>query len=641
MDAQMASTSNTSKSLEQALKDHFGFETFRTGQREIVEAVLAGTDVLAVMPTGAGKSLCYQLPACMIDGTALVVSPLVALMKDQLDALLGFGVAATLINSSISYAERKDRIRSMVDGAYDLVYIAPERFRNDRFRQALSEVDIGLLAVDEAHCISQWGHDFRPDYLTLGDIRDELGDPVTMALTATATTLVQRDILEQLQMGEADVVVSGFERPNLLYEVVETIGHEEKVGRIEKLLNFRRGESVVVYCATRRQVDDVSRSLKSRGWLASSYHAGLSDRQRAQIQDAFMAGDLPVLVATNAFGMGVDKADVRAIVHYNIPGSLEAYYQEAGRAGRDGEPAECVVLFNSRDAGIHEFFVENSFPKKEIVERVWLLLFKRGVDRHEIGADKICDHLNRAGQSRRINSWAVQTSLKLLEEGGHISSGNDHGYAWIEVLDRARLRDLRVDWDKLESQRKLGLRQLDDVETYATGRGCRQTYLLNYFNSRPSYDGGCGHCDTCCGRPQYLDKQSGDKKYADKKYAGTPGDDSAETVVRKLLSGVARACGSGRNNATPMRVAAMLRGSSSVELKRRGLSELSTYGVLDSMNQQDLFDLVDACREQGLVQTAGGHRIDLSEAGVEVMKGDARVPVGLERHLERRLLEDS
>lgn len=421
MDAQ---STHPAQDVQDALKAHFGFDAFRPGQRDIVEAVLAGRDVLAVMPTGSGKSLCYQLPACMLEGTALVISPLIALMKDQVDALTEFGVAATLINSSIHYGEQQERLRKMAQGDYDLVYVAPERFRNSAFRQALSQADIGLIAVDEAHCISQWGHDFRPDYLELGDIRSQVGHPVMMALTATATTLVQRDILEHLGMSDAEVIVSGFERPNLFYEVVETIGQQEKIGRIEKLLNHRRGESVVVYCATRRQVEEVSKGLESRGWLAAGYHAGLSDRQRARIQDAFMAGDLPVLVATNAFGMGVDKSNVRAIVHYNIPGSLEAYYQEAGRAGRDGEPAECVVLYNSRDAGIHEFFAKNSFPQQEIVERVWLLLFKRGVGRHELGAEQICDHLNRAGHTQAHSPVGGRDLAQAARAGGP----PDHGH---------------------------------------------------------------------------------------------------------------------------------------------------------------------------------------------------------------------
>ncbi|MFW5966467.1 MAG: RecQ family ATP-dependent DNA helicase [Persicimonas sp.] len=613
--------------LESALAAHFGFERFRDGQREVVEAVLDGEDVLAVMPTGSGKSLCYQLPACIIDGTALVVSPLIALMKDQVDALREFGVAASFINSSISRRERSSRLEALADGDFDIVYVAPERFRSEAFLAAVDRANVGLLAVDEAHCISQWGHDFRPDYLELGDVRERLGDPPIIALTATATTLVQRDILEHLQMEDAQVVVSGFERENLFFEVVETIGQREKIDRIEKLLSHRRGESVLVYCATRRQVGEVTDALRDRGWLAASYHGGMSSRRRSRIQDAFMAGDMPVLVATNAFGMGVDKPDVRAIIHYNIPGSLEAYYQEAGRAGRDGKAAECVVLFNERDGRIHEFFVENTYPKKEVVERVWLLLFKRGQGRHDLGAEQICDHLNRAAGHLRTHSWAVETSLELLEEGGHLSVGRDGGQPYVKVEDRARLRDLRVDFEKLKQRRKLGERQLEDVKMYARGKGCRQTYLLNYFNSSPSYDDGCGHCDNCCGAPAYTEADPDDLTVLET-------DDAAETVVRKILSGVARTGG----NASKLRIASMLRGSTAEALRRAGLTDLSTHGLLDYVNQQDLVELIDACKLEGLLREAGKRGVALTDEGAEVMTGEERVPIGLERHLEKMLL---
>ncbi len=613
--------------LREALQEHFGFDNFRTGQRDIVEQVLDGRDVLAVMPTGSGKSLCYQFPACVLDGTTLVVSPLIALMKDQVDALKEFGVAATLINSSIGFQEQQARMLEMAQGKYRIVYVAPERFKNDNFLNAVRDTDIDLLAVDEAHCISQWGHDFRPDYLKLGDVREMLGEPPTVALTATATNLVQRDILDNLGLPGAEVVVSGFERPNLFYEVYVAGGDEDKLSRIEKVVEHWRGESVVVYCATRRQVDEVTQGLKQGGVVVGTYHGGLSDRQRGRVQEAFMQGDVPVLVATNAFGMGVDKPDVRAIVHYNIPGSLEAYYQEAGRAGRDGDPADCIVLYNRRDRGIHDFFIENSFPEKEVVESVWMFLYKKGVDTHQVGAEEIADKLGRTGRSGRVHSWAVQTSLRLLQEGGHVDFGVRDGYPWVAVLDRARLRDLRVDWDRLKEQRDLGLRQLSDVETYATGKGCRQTYLLNYFNSSPSYDDGCGHCDACVGPPEYAESSG-------RTVVMLETDDSADTVVRKVLSGVARV----RGRTDAQTVAAMLRGSLASDVRRNRLDELSTHGILDYFNQQDLIELIDRCIGSELV-AEGRASVELTDTGVSVMKGDSSVPVDISRALERQLIE--
>jgi ATP-dependent DNA helicase RecQ len=613
--------------LQGALKQHFGFEDFRPGQREIVERVLEGRDVLAVMPTGSGKSLCYQFPACILEGTTLVVSPLIALMKDQVDALRDFGVAATLINSSIGFQEQQARMLEMARGAYRIVYVAPERFQNDNFLNAIRDTDVDLLAVDEAHCISQWGHDFRPDYLKLGDVREMLGGPPTIALTATATNLVQRDIVDSLGMPNAEVVVSGFERPNLFYEVYVAGGDEDKLSRIEKVVEHWRGESVVVYCATRRQVDEVTRGLQQGGCVVGTYHGGMSDRQRARVQEAFMEGDVPVLVATNAFGMGVDKPDVRAIVHYNIPGSLEAYYQEAGRAGRDDEPADCVVLYNRRDRGIHDFFIENSFPEKEVVESVWMFLYKKGVDTHQIGAEEIADKIGRSGR-KNVHNWAVETSLRLLKEGGHVDFGVRDGYPWVAVLDRARLRDLRVDWDRLKEQRDLGLRQLSDVETYATGQGCRQTYLLNYFNSSPSYEDGCGHCDNCVGQPEYA-RQSG------RTVVSLETQDSADIVVRKVLSGIARA----KARADAQTIAAMLRGSRASDVRRNGLASLSTHGILDYFNQQDLVELIERCVGAELV-AEGRSSLELTDAGASVMKGDTSVPVEITRILERHLIDD-
>ncbi|MGM0559409.1 MAG: RecQ family ATP-dependent DNA helicase, partial [Myxococcota bacterium] len=543
-------------------------------------------------------------------------------------ALRDFGVAATLINSSIGFQEQQARMLEMAQGQYRIVYVAPERFKNDNFLNAVRDTDVDLLAVDEAHCISQWGHDFRPDYLKLGDVREMLGEPPTIALTATATNLVQRDILENLGLPGAEVVVSGFERPNLYYEVYVAGGDEDKLSRVEKVVEHWRGESVVVYCATRRQVDEVTSGLQRGGVVVSTYHGGLSDRQRARVQEAFMHGDVPVLVATNAFGMGVDKPDVRAIVHYNIPGSLEAYYQEAGRAGRDGEPADCIVLYNRRDRGIHDFFIENSFPEKEVVERVWMFLYKKGVDTHQLGAEEIADKISRSGRGGNVHNWAVETSLRLLKEGGHIDFGVRDGYPWVAVLDRARLRDLRVNWDRLKEQRDLGLRQLSDVETYATGQGCRQTYLLNYFNSSPSYDDGCGHCDNCVGQPDYA-------AHAGRTIVSLETDDSAETVVRKVLSGVARAKG----RADALTLAAMLRGSTATDITRGRLDSLSTHGILDYFNQQDLKELVDRCIGAELVAERQSSLV-LTDAGVSVMKGDESVPVDIMRSLERQLIDD-
>ncbi|HEY8411759.1 MAG TPA: ATP-dependent DNA helicase RecQ, partial [Pyrinomonadaceae bacterium] len=335
-----------------SLREHFGFDNFREGQREVIESILAGKDAVVVMPTGSGKSLCYQLPAMILEGATLVVSPLIALMKDQVDALRARGLPATFINSSIPEVEQHARIESLRRREQKLVYIAPERFRSSRFNAALQSVPISLFAVDEAHCISTWGHDFRPDYLRLRHVIRSLGNVRTLALTATATPYVRSDIIQQLGLQQPQTFVSGFDRPNLRIEVMHTEKVKEKIVRIKRLAESHEG-SGIVYASTRKAVEEVGRELKRAGLRVTTYHAGMTDAVRDRAQEEFMNGRTQIIVATNAFGMGIDKRDIRFVAHYQMPGSIEAYYQEIGRAGRDGLTSTCVLLFNYADKNTH------------------------------------------------------------------------------------------------------------------------------------------------------------------------------------------------------------------------------------------------------------------------------------------------
>ncbi len=345
--------------LAVALRRHFGHTDFRDGQVDVIQAVLAGRDTVAVMPTGRGKSLCYQLPALMLPGATIVVSPLVALMKDQTDALLARGIAATYINSSIDPSEQYERIAGLEEGAYRLVYVAPERFRQPAFVSAVSSARIALFAIDEAHCISEWGHQIRPDYLRLPEAIATCGRPPVFAATATATPEVREDIAAQLGLRQPHVVVSGFDRPNLRYVVRFAPGKEAKRAWLSRILGAVPG-SAIVYAATRKGVEDVAAFLSRQGHVAVAYHAGMADDARSMAQDRFMGGGARVVVATNAFGMGIDKADVRSVIHYDLPGSLEAYYQEAGRAGRDGQTAFCTLLYSAADRKLREFLIGKS-----------------------------------------------------------------------------------------------------------------------------------------------------------------------------------------------------------------------------------------------------------------------------------------
>jgi len=400
-----------------ALREHFNFEDFREGQREVIDAILEGHDTVVVMPTGGGKSLCYQLPALMNEGATVVVSPLIALMKDQVDALHARSLPATFINSSIDFEEQKARINGIRQGKYKLVYVAPERFRSAHFVEALKGANVSLFAVDEAHCVSTWGHDFRPDFLRLKTVIEEVGRPQTIALTATATPHVRADIIEQLGLREPRAFVSGFDRPNLSIRVVHTQKEREKIVLVKSLAAESRGGSGIIYSSTRKSVEQVARRLKDAGLSVVAYHAGMEEAERTEAQDAFMSGRVQMIVATNAFGMGIDKADIRFVIHYHLPGSIEAYYQEIGRAGRDGLPSQCVLLFNYADKRTQDYFIEGSYPPPEIIAKVYEALVATRQQHIELSTREI------AVRASVRNEMAVQSALIILEKAGHIERG--------------------------------------------------------------------------------------------------------------------------------------------------------------------------------------------------------------------------
>lgn len=338
------------------LKKHFGYDSFKKGQDELVKSILEGKDVLGVMPTGAGKSVCYQLPASMMEGVTLVVSPLISLMKDQADALNQIGIPAALINSTLSAKELNETFRGIAEGRYKMVYVAPERLESERFHRLVQELRIPLVAVDEAHCVSQWGHDFRPSYLAVGRLLEWITPrPVLAAFTATATDVVKEDIIRQLGLRNPVRVTTGYARDNLSFHVVKGADKKDYIARY---LRSRPKDSGVIYASTRKEVEELHRYLSRLGVSVGRYHAGLSDEERSKNQELFLYDVIKVMVATNAFGMGIDKSNVRYVIHYNLPKNIESYYQEAGRAGRDGEPGECVLLFAPQDIMTQKFLIE-------------------------------------------------------------------------------------------------------------------------------------------------------------------------------------------------------------------------------------------------------------------------------------------
>lgn len=356
--------------LIKQLHQQFGFSSFRPGQREVIDAVLSRRDAMAVMPTGQGKSLCYQLPATILPGLTLVISPLIALMQDQVNSLKARHVAAAAFHSGLSESERDKIILNLKLRRLQLLYLAPERMQHDRFLRLLRSLWVSLLVVDEAHCISQWGHDFRPDYLHIGRLRRELENPPCLALTATATARVQTDLCERLSLHDPLRLVTGFRRPNLALSVRYCRSRQEKLTHLERVVRECHSGTVLIYCATRRAVEEVAACLGRSNTSVGYYHAGLSDEERRSVHEEFRLGTIRILAATNAFGMGIDKSDVRLVVHFDIPGSLEAYYQEVGRAGRDGQPAACLLLFHERDVATQEYFIQQASKESGNAARV-------------------------------------------------------------------------------------------------------------------------------------------------------------------------------------------------------------------------------------------------------------------------------
>ena len=408
-------TSGDFDRAREILAARFGYAEFRPGQATAIRSVLDGRDTLVVLPTGGGKSLCYQVPALMLPRLTVVVSPLISLMKDQVDALTARGLPAAFINSTLSANEVADRLVRAHRGEIKLLYVAPERFELSATAERLRAIGVSLLAVDEAHCISEWGHDFRPSYRRIAAVHEALGAPPTIALTATATPAVRRDIAQQLKLRDPTVVVTGFDRRNLSYHVHATRTESDKDAALLAELGSTDGVAVV-YASTRRAVERISTLLERSRIPAAAYHAGLDDARRHAVQEAFMLARVRAIVATNAFGMGVDKPNVRSVIHHTMPGTLEAYYQEAGRAGRDGQPSRCVLLHAFQDRFTHEFFITTAYPERGVIEAV-----HAAVRAATMAGTLVDDAAGLLPSVRaRTSERAVESALRILAAAGAV-----------------------------------------------------------------------------------------------------------------------------------------------------------------------------------------------------------------------------
>ncbi|MCX6875164.1 MAG: ATP-dependent DNA helicase [Verrucomicrobia bacterium] len=594
----------------QALKRHFGFSGFLDGQEEVLAEIVAGRDGLVVMPTGGGKSLCFQIPALCFSGVTLVISPLIALMKDQVDALVARGIAATVINSTQSWPEQKERLDGMRNGTYKLVYVAPERFRAESFLNALAGVEVSLFAVDEAHCLSQWGHDFRPDYLRLGKALEKLGHPQCIALTATATPIVREDIISVLGLRTPFEQVSGFARPNLALTISAVDNAAQKDERMKAVVTAHR--TGIVYCATRKKVEAVSETLASWGLKCVAYHGGMSDQERERAQEVFIQRKADVAVATNAFGMGIDRADVRFVIHYEVPGSVEAYYQEAGRAGRDGESAVCELLFNYADTRTQEFFIEGANPTVAVMRSIYQYLLNEADQDYEV--HRTLEEIAERADVK--NSMAVGSALTVLARAGYLERFDVPGRRMrgTRLLQPEVLaRQLKLDEAAIEEKDRRDREKLKAMVEMCYSRTCRQRWILGYFGEQG--EGDCGCCDMC------REQGSGELR------APTAEE---QIIVRKVLSGVARMS---RRTADGWegrygrgRIVQMLSGSRSQEILNAGLDHLSTYGILKDKGVGYLNALLRSLTDAGLVLTVSGEYplLTLTPLGDRVMRGEAK-----------------
>ena len=600
--------------LSGSLRKHFGFQSFRPGQAEAIRCILNGQNALVVMPTGSGKSLIYQFAALHQPGVTLVISPLIALMKDQVESLARHRIPATFINSALQQAEQNRRLQALAKGEYRLAYVAPERLRNVAFQQALSRVTISLLAVDEAHCISEWGHDFRPDYLHIAVCRQQMSCPVTAALTATATVQVQDEIVLLLGLTSAERIVTGFNRPNLSFRVLYAREDIAKLQALRDLLRSVNDGGSIVYVGTRREAEETADFVREVvGRECSHYHAGLDPDIRERVQDEFISGRLPAVVATNAFGMGIDRPDVRLVAHFSLPATPEAYYQEAGRAGRDGKPAQAALIYSPKDRALQEFFISNDAPAEDEMRELYRALQTGSKAEGWTTTDGL-------SLSTGLEQVRVKVGLSQLERAGVVERLGDEGQRMMVRVN---------DWDQaavaktimsLERRQRYRFRQLDQMVAYAESNECRRRILLHYFGDRSPGDVAqcCDNCET---------------QRTTAEHRSTSDLPKSELTALFILDCLRRI----KWEVGRVKLAQILKGSKAQDISRFGYDKNRHYARLKDLSLDEIKNMIDQLTKQSYIKTIGGSLPVLSLTP----KGEGAIRARTAIHLRGPALEQT
>ncbi len=597
-------------SLVSSLQSNFGFSDFRPGQLEALQGLLDGQHTLVVMPTGSGKSLVFQLAALHLPGLTLVISPLIALMKDQVDSLKRCGIPSAFINSSLTSHELSSRLKALTASQYRIVYLAPERLRSNQFLKALQGQSLSLLVVDEAHCISEWGHDFRPDYLHIAQFRSALGSPLTVALTATAAPNVQEDIIRLLALSPVRRVITGFNRPNLALEVVYVQNQVSKLQALRNQLRTHSDQASIVYTGTRRDAEEVAEFITTVvGIKARYYHAGLLPEERESIQDAFISRSLSIVAATNAFGMGIDRPDVRQVIHFSLPGSLEAYYQEAGRAGRDGGAARAVLFYSPEDRALQEWFIMNSSVSIKDLQRLYKSL-RPVSDRHQT--------ISVEGLSSLTGFQEVKLRIGLaaLEQAGVLSRLGDVGIQMSIHLNPWNDADAQKAADHLKNHQISRKTRLEKMIRYAESSDCRRKIILSHFGD-PSPAEAPICCDNCQNRKAL--PASKDERLAL--------SEPAQTALVMLDAIHSLPYGVGK-----VKLVQILRGSKAQDIHQMGYDRQACYGKLVGHSNSVLLSIVDQLLALGCIKVVGGKFpvLRLTPSGEAAVRHKSEIPVKLQ-----------